>query len=208
MRASALTDLPLVQLVGGSDPAKRAAQTSTSFLAEVAEYADGIGAPKYGYVIQGEEGLPDATLGVTPFVDAAHAAGLFVHVYTFRAENPFLPPAFQRAGEPHGNLLGEMLLLLSAGLSQVSTGFRVKESLLFVGIAACVLVDFMTYGAAMAGLTRGRTTNQKIRHSATPSIRALSIRSKGSALMKFRMNSVQNPVWKAAWKRNWPAMVS
>jgi glycerophosphoryl diester phosphodiesterase len=123
MRANLMTDLPLVQLVGGSDPAKRAAQTSPTFLAEVAAYADGIGVPKYGYVIRGEDGLPDDTLGVTPLVDDAHAAGLFVHVYTFRAENEFLPPAFQRAAAPTGNLLGEMLLLLSAGIDGMFTDY-------------------------------------------------------------------------------------
>ena len=59
----------------------------------------------------------------------------------------------------------------------------------------------------MAGFIRGSTTNQKIRHSDTPSTRAASISGKGSARMKFRMKSVQNPVWKAMWKRTRPVLV-
>ncbi len=40
-----------------------------------------------------------------------------------------------------------------------------------------------------------------------PSTRAASISSNGSALMKLRMKSVQNPVWKAMWKRASPYQV-
>ena len=55
-------------------------------------------------------------------------------------------------------------------------------------------VKISTDSAAIAGFINGRTLNQKIRNSDTPSTRAASINSNGRALMKLRMNSVQNPV--------------
>ena len=54
-----------------------------------------------------------------------------------------------------------------------------------------------TARAAIAGFMSGITTNQKMRSSLTPSTRAASINSFGSALIKLRMKSVQNPVWNA-----------
>ena len=69
-------------------------------------------------------------------------------------------------------------------------------------------VKTSTDSAAMAGRIRGSTMYQKMRHSLTPSTRAASISSNGSALMKFRMNRVQNPVWKAMWNSARPYQVS
>jgi glycerophosphoryl diester phosphodiesterase len=40
------------------------------------------------------------SLPPTAFVDEAHAAGLFVHPWTFRAENGFLPPELRSSDDP------------------------------------------------------------------------------------------------------------
>ena len=69
-------------------------------------------------------------------------------------------------------------------------------------------VKISTARAAIAGRISGSTMWRKIFHSLTPSTRALSISAKGRALMKFRMNRVQKPVWKATWNSTRPVMVS
>lgn len=49
----------------------------------------------------------------------AHAAGLKVHPYTFRAENPFLPSEFRSEDlqvQSYGNLSGEIRAFLAAGI--------------------------------------------------------------------------------------------
>ena len=64
-------------------------------LAEVVKFADGIGPAKGCIVPADAQGrlLPPTTL-----VRDAHAAGLFVHAYTFRAEPKFLPAGY--GGDP------------------------------------------------------------------------------------------------------------
>ena len=49
---------------------------------------------------------------------AAHAAGLQLHPWTFRAENHFLPREFRRGADPaaHGDLAGEIGAYLGAGI--------------------------------------------------------------------------------------------
>jgi glycerophosphoryl diester phosphodiesterase len=102
------TDAPLLQLMsplGG--PFDRPDTTYAEMaqpegLAEIATYADAIGV---------ETGLiyPRDASGATPtattLVADAHAAGLKVVVWTFRAEDVFLPVEF-RGGEDHG--IGDM----------------------------------------------------------------------------------------------------
>ena len=58
-------------------------------------------------------------------VGDAHAAGLRVHPWTFRAENQFLPPAFRRGDDPaaHGDVAGEMDAALSLGIDGFFTDF-------------------------------------------------------------------------------------
>jgi glycerophosphoryl diester phosphodiesterase len=82
-------------------------------LAAIAGYAQAIGVPK-SLVIQEDK---DGALLPTTLVRDAHAAGLAVHVWTFRAENAFLPTALRRGTEPqeHGDIAAETKLHLSAG---------------------------------------------------------------------------------------------
>jgi glycerophosphoryl diester phosphodiesterase len=96
-------------------------------LAEVATYADGIGPHKDRVIPRDPAGRLGAPTGL---VDGAHAAGLAVHPWTFRAENQFLP-ADLRAGDPadpafpgrHGDLAGEIAAFLAAGVDGVFSDF-------------------------------------------------------------------------------------
>ena len=87
-------------------------------LAQVADYADGIGPHKYLLIprdAQNNLGSP------TNVVRDAHAAGLLVHPWTFRAENYFLPAHLRhgtRASE-RGDLAGEIERYLDAGVDGV-----------------------------------------------------------------------------------------
>jgi glycerophosphoryl diester phosphodiesterase len=61
----------------------------------------------------------DGTLGApTRLVADAHAAGLWVMPYTFRAENQYLPPALRDGGDPHhpGSAVVEEETFLRAGV--------------------------------------------------------------------------------------------
>lgn len=95
-------DVPLVQLFGSSDtspydfvvnndPRTYGDLTSPEELANIAEYADGIGPDKRLIVPANEVGELQAP---TTLVDDAHAAGLLVHPYTFRSEDTFLAPEY------------------------------------------------------------------------------------------------------------------
>ncbi|MCC5793354.1 MAG: hypothetical protein JJT85_01300 [Chromatiales bacterium] len=118
--------LPLVQLVAaGGGPADQpgvdyAAMLSPSGLAAIAAYADAIGPDKSLVVPR----LPDGTTGhPTSLVSDAHAAGLAVHAWTFRAENHFLPLQCRRGGDPAalGDLGCELELFLAAGIDGLFT---------------------------------------------------------------------------------------
>ena len=87
LRTEFKTRLKLIQLIGGDD-----SQTSgTDYkslcavegLRRVAEYADGIG-PAMNRIVTGSD--VDGTATVTSLVRDAHAVGLQVHPYTFRAD--------------------------------------------------------------------------------------------------------------------------
>ncbi len=100
-RLDRITDLRLVQLLGGSGQPydlqaagaslTYAAMATADGLREIATYADGVGPAKYAYLIPLDRGGNLATEDASDFVAHAHAAGLLVHPYTFRAENHFLP---------------------------------------------------------------------------------------------------------------------
>ncbi|WP_316152987.1 glycerophosphodiester phosphodiesterase [Cupriavidus sp. BIC8F] len=104
---SGLPNVKLVQLIGNprKGPADwKLAGDGRTFgdmlgatgLREVAAYADGIGPEKSSVVPRDAQG---ALAAPTPVVRQAHAAGLFVHPYTFRPENSFLPKALQTGGD-------------------------------------------------------------------------------------------------------------
>jgi glycerophosphoryl diester phosphodiesterase len=82
-------------------------------LARVARYATAIGVQKSMVMRERADGLQPTSL-----VQDAHAAGLAVHVWTFRAENEFLPRALKRGAESsaHGDLAAEILRFRDAGM--------------------------------------------------------------------------------------------
>lgn len=85
-------------------------------LEKVAKYADAVG-PDKSYIIPRSS---DNRLGkATSFVTDAHAVGLKVHPYTFRAENIFLPKEYHSADPSEdalGDLKGEIRAYLDAGI--------------------------------------------------------------------------------------------
>lgn len=120
-------DVPLVQLFGGasSRPADVPAggptygqMATAAGLREVARYADGAG-PSKDYVIPRD--ATGRSLAPTTFVADAHAAGLQVHPYTFRAENQFLPLELRRGTDPnaYGDVLTEIAQFYAAGVDGV-----------------------------------------------------------------------------------------
>ncbi len=117
-RIAGMTKLRLIQLLAaGGAPADGAvdsygAMTTPAGLADVAAYAFGIGPDK-------------AMLGDGTLVRDAHAAGLHVHPWTFRAENAFLGPAFRRGEDAggHGDLRGEIAAALRSGVDGFFTDF-------------------------------------------------------------------------------------
>ena len=84
-------------------------------LREIARYADAVGPHKslvIGRTLSGRLGRP------TGFVRDAHAAGLAVHPWTFRAENAFLPREFRRGQgrDARGDGQGEIVAYLRTGI--------------------------------------------------------------------------------------------
>jgi glycerophosphoryl diester phosphodiesterase len=126
-----VVDVPLVQLlsatgapadlVAAGDPRTYADLSTAEGLAEVGEYADGVG-PEKAQVIPREA---DGTLGEpTSFVADAHAADLLVHPYTFRNENEFLPAELRDPGEEpgdHGRAIEEQLVFWGTGIDGLFT---------------------------------------------------------------------------------------
>jgi len=111
-----MTHVPLIQLMAasggpadGAEPSY-AAMATPAGLARVAEYATGIG-PERTMILPASG---PATLLVTD----AHAAGLKVHPWTFRAENFFLLPAYRSGGAPgdHGRLAEEIAYFIGLGV--------------------------------------------------------------------------------------------
>jgi glycerophosphoryl diester phosphodiesterase len=120
-----MTDLPLVQLLNESgqpydfvatgDPRTYADLAQPEGLAEIAAYASGVGANKNLLIPRTADGL----LGTpTTLVSDAHANGLVVHSWTFRAENEFLPEDFQSSADEaaYGDLAAEVERFLELGI--------------------------------------------------------------------------------------------
>jgi glycerophosphoryl diester phosphodiesterase len=104
----AMTALPLVQLL----------EYEIKDLPGAARYADAVGIAK--------------PLATREAVAAAHASGMAVHVWTFRAENEFLPADLRSGKEPeaHGNLAAEIERYLALGIEGVFVDFPA------IGVAA------------------------------------------------------------------------
>ncbi|WP_349741603.1 glycerophosphodiester phosphodiesterase family protein [Roseateles cavernae] len=75
-------------------------------------YADGIGAHTHLMIplAGGQLGAP------TRLIAEAHARGLLVHGWTFRAENSFLPAEFRREGQALGDMAGQLKAFLALGM--------------------------------------------------------------------------------------------
>ncbi|MEU1100513.1 glycerophosphodiester phosphodiesterase family protein [Streptomyces tibetensis] len=110
--------VPLWQALGTAGgpydlPGKTYAEMTTpTGLAEIAAYADWIGPDK-------------ASLVGTSLVADAHAAGLRIGPYTFRAENQFLPAQFRHGSGPNdfGDAFAEYALYYRMGVDAVVTDF-------------------------------------------------------------------------------------
>ncbi len=107
----AMTRLPLVQLL----------EHELGDLREIATYADAIGIAK--------------SLATPEGVRAAHAVNLKVHVWTFRAENEFLPDDLKIGDRPsgHGDLEAEIRRFLDRGIDGFfidfpAVGVRVRDA--------------------------------------------------------------------------------
>jgi glycerophosphoryl diester phosphodiesterase len=138
------TELPIVQLmeeqgapydfVAKGDKRTYRDMITPAGLAEIASYATAIGP----YKLQVIPRNADDTLGTpTSLIKDAHAAGLKVHAYTFRAENQYLPKNLRAGDSPHehGNLHAELLAYLDAGLDGLFTdhadyGVAARDALL------------------------------------------------------------------------------
>lgn len=114
------------------DPGAFADLTRPAGLARIAAYAAGIGPEKS--LVLGRDAR--GALGVaTGLVARAHAAGLRVLPWTFRAENAFLPAGARRPGAPRdrGDLTQEILSFLEAGIDgfftdQPDIGVRARDA--------------------------------------------------------------------------------
>ena len=83
-------------------------------LRDIARYADGIGPSKALVQPVGPDG---DLLAPTALVATAHAAGLFVHVWTFRADGTFLPAGYR------GDFAAEVRRMAELGVDGIFTDF-------------------------------------------------------------------------------------
>ena len=97
------------------DPITYAEYTAPAGLARLARTINGIGPDKAQIIPRNAAGNLGAP---TTLVRDAHAAGLLVHPYTFRAENDFLPTNLRRGTNPadYGRILDEMTTFLNTGI--------------------------------------------------------------------------------------------
>ena len=114
-------------LVAAGDARTYADLATPEGLKQVAKFADGIGPYKAMILPTDKDGNWTQP---TSLVADAHAAGLVLHPYTFRAENSFLPPAL-RLGDPkaadylaqHGNMAAEIQRFVALGIDGLFSDF-------------------------------------------------------------------------------------
>jgi glycerophosphoryl diester phosphodiesterase len=97
------------------DPRTYADYLTPAGLKELSGFVDGIGPDKNQIIPRN----PDGSLGTpTALVHDAHAAGLVLHPYTFRAENTFLPTNLRVGTDPtaYGKAIDEQLAFMRAGV--------------------------------------------------------------------------------------------
>ncbi|MFD4971001.1 glycerophosphodiester phosphodiesterase [Streptomyces sp. NPDC058424] len=144
-RLDRLVGNPLVVLLSGArsrpwdfveagDPRTVADLITRKGLKEIASYAQGIG-PTVDLVIP-----KDADGNLTQpstLVRDAHAAGLILHPYTARNENPFLPPKFRKgtAADAYGDVFGVFQAYFATGIDGIftdnaDTGLLAREDFL------------------------------------------------------------------------------
>ncbi|MDG9716830.1 glycerophosphodiester phosphodiesterase [Streptomyces sp. DH24] len=109
-------------LVSSGDPTTYRDMMTPAGLARIAAYADWIGPDKSSIVPVGADGRLGSP---TPLLSDAHAAGLSVGAYTFRAENQFLPADFRRGSSANefGDAFAEYALHYGLGVDAVVTDF-------------------------------------------------------------------------------------
>jgi glycerophosphoryl diester phosphodiesterase len=139
-----MTELPIVQLVeadgqpydftASADPRTYADLMTPAGLAEIARYAQVVGVNKTLIIPRNAD---DSLARPTRLVSDAHAQGLKVHGWTFRAENAFLPRKFRSssARARRGNLPAELAVYLAAGMDgfftdQPDLGVRGRDAYL------------------------------------------------------------------------------
>ena len=123
----AITKIRLIQLMDASGgpadagvngaPASYAAMATPAGLRAIASYAYGIGPNK--------NLIWDGKAAPTTLVADAHAVGLRLHPWTFRAENAFLPAIYRNGADPatHGDITAEIQAYLNLGVDGFFTDF-------------------------------------------------------------------------------------
>jgi glycerophosphoryl diester phosphodiesterase len=123
VRLHAMTKVRLIQLMSAAGGPADGFDTTYAEMAtpeglkRVATYAYGIGPEKA--MIVPPSGTP------TSLIADAHAAGLKVHPWTFRAENFFLPPALRKGTDmaAHGDVAAEIETYLKLGVDGFFTDY-------------------------------------------------------------------------------------
>jgi glycerophosphoryl diester phosphodiesterase len=116
---------PLIFLTSASgtpfnDPRPYADYLTPAGLAELSGFVAGIGPDKNQVIPRNADG----TLGSpSSLVADAHAVGLALHPYTFRAENQFLPADYRTGTDPnaYGRAIDEQVTFLRAGIDGLFT---------------------------------------------------------------------------------------
>jgi glycerophosphoryl diester phosphodiesterase len=102
------------------DPTSYAEHLTPEGLRGLSRYVDGIGPDKNQVIPRRTDGSLDQP---TSLVRDAHATGLTVHPYTFRAENTFLPADLQVGTDPtaYGRAIDEQIIFLATGIDGLFT---------------------------------------------------------------------------------------